>query len=781
MRIEARFSRLILLVFAFSVLIAAPAIAQVDTGTVRGTVRDESGGVLPGATVTVTHEGQGFTLTGVTREDGTFVFTPIRTGAYIVEVQFPGFRKGVRRGINVGIQELAQVDFALQPGGVAEDVVVTADAPLLETGSGTVGGTLTSDAIENLPINGRDYTVLARLTVGVVPPQPGARAPLMFSANGVRPAQNNYLLDGIDNNTSNVDFLSGVAYIVKPPVDAVDQIRVLTSSFSAEYGRAGGAVLNTTLKSGTNQLRGTLWEFHRNDALNSNDFFANRAGLKKGEYLSNQYGFTAGGPLVGDKTFWFADYEGSVIRQARTWVRSVPTAIQRSSGFTDFSDLISLQSGTVGADTLGRTFPRGTVFDPATTREVRVGQVDPVTGRVATRDGFVREAFPGNRVPTSRLSADVVRLLSLYPEPNQPGLNNNYVTNRTNTDNTHSFDVRVDHNLSSNDRFFARYSFSDNHKIKPPPFDGDGDGGGFAEGDETVRVHGFAASHMHMFSPTVINEARVGISREHTNRMPTYGADTSDLPGRYGIRGIPQLVGNGGLPLLQFTGLSDLGHAGWVVSERFSNTLQFSDNLTKVYKSHTFKTGYTYQDIFFGSTQPPYARGEYNWDGRFTSMVNVIDNTTSRVHAVLRQIPSTVPGGVDNLGGLRSLRVSPFGDVDAFKTYHGAYAQDSWRITQAFTVNYGLRWDYFSRRSEEHTSELQSLAYLVCRLLLEKKKKKIKTITDHKHNISKNHLKNITHHFQYSVTYHRFRLKNIFDPHTTINITYYNAFHMTFI
>ena len=140
--------------------------------------------------------------------------------------------------------------------------------------------------------------------------------------------------------------------------------------------------------------------------MKSNDFSRSRG--SKGEYLSNQYGFTAGGPFVGDKTFWFADYEGSVIRQARTWVRNVPTALQRSSGFTDFSDLISLQSGTVGADVLGRTFPRGTVFDPATTRQVSVGQVDPVTGRVATSNGFVREAFPGNRIPASRLSADAV-------------------------------------------------------------------------------------------------------------------------------------------------------------------------------------------------------------------------------------------------------------------------------------------------------------------------------------------------------------------------------------
>ena len=431
----------------------------------------------------------------------------------------------MRRGITVSIQQTAVVDFGLQPGGVAEELVVTADAPLLQTGTGTVGETLGSEVIENLPINGRDYTILARLSAGVVPPQPGARAPLMFSANGVRPAQNNYLLDGIDNNTSNVDFLSGVAYIVKPPVDAVDEIKIMTSSFSAEYGRAGGAVLNTTLKSGTSKLRGSAWEFHRNDAMNANDFFANRANIKKGEYLSNQYGFTAGGPMIGSKTFWFADYEGSVIQQARTWVRTVPTAAQRASGFTNFSDLTTLQSGTVGADVLGRTFPRGTVFDPATTRQLQAGQIDPVTGMAATRAGFVRDAFPGNRIPASRIDPNALRLMQLYPEANLPGLNNNYVVNRTNTDDTHAFDVRVDHNFSSTDRFFARYSFSDNHKVRPSPFDGDADGGGFDEGDEKVRVNGFAASHTHMISSTLINEARFGLSREHTNRLQPGGED----------------------------------------------------------------------------------------------------------------------------------------------------------------------------------------------------------------------------------------------------------------
>jgi hypothetical protein len=705
MRVQALVHRVLLWLFMLSVLFGAPASAQVDTGTILGTVKDQSGGVLPGATVTITHEGQAFTLSTVTREDGSYVFTPIRTGTYAIDVEFQGFKKGVRRGITVSIQQQAVADFSLQPGGVAEELVVTADAPLLQTGTGTVGETLKSEVIENLPINGRDYTILARLSAGVVPPQPGARAPLMFSANGVRPAQNNYLLDGIDNNTSNVDFLSGVAYIVKPPVDAVDEIKIMTSSFSAEFGRAGGAVLNTTLKSGTSQLRGSVWEFHRNDALNANDFFANRANIKKGEYLSNQYGFTAGGPALGSKTFWFADYEGSVIQQARTWVTTVPTAAQRASGFTNFSDLTALQTGTVGADVLGRTFPRGTVFDPATTRQLQVGQIDPVTGMVATRAGFVRDAFAGNVIPAGRIDPKALRLMQLYPEPNQAGLNNNYVVNRTNKDDTHSFDIRVDHNFSANDRFFARYSFSDNHKVRPSPFDGDADGGGFAEGDEKVRVNGFAASHTHMLSTSLINEARFGLSREHTNRLQPNGDDTSDLPGRYGILGVPQLPGNGGLPALRPTGLTQLGHDGWVVSERFSNTLQFSDNLTKVYKSHTFKGGYTYQNIFFGSTQPPYARGEYYWDGRYTSVVDQTDNSTSRAHFLLAQVPSLVPGGVDSLGGMHEIRVSPFGAVDAFKTYHGAYAQDSWRISPKLTVNAGVRWDYFSREQEREAEQ----------------------------------------------------------------------------
>jgi hypothetical protein len=219
-------------------------------------------------------------------------------------------------------------------------------------------------------------------------------------------------------------------------------------------------------------------------------------------------------------------------------------------------------------------------------------------------------------------------------------------------------------------------------------------------------VNGLALSHTHMFSSTLINEARFGLSREHTNRLQPNGDDTSDIPGKYGITGIPQIAGNGGLPLLSTRdSLTSLGHSGWVVSERFSNTAQFSDNLTKVYKSHTFKGGYMYQHIFFGSTQPPYARGEYYWDGRYTSVANATDGSTARAQFLLSQIPTLVPGGIDHLGGMQEVRVSPFGDVDAFKSYHGAYAQDSWRVSSKLTVNYGVRWDWFSREQEKEAEQ----------------------------------------------------------------------------
>ncbi|PYT30988.1 MAG: hypothetical protein DMG57_06525 [Acidobacteria bacterium] len=235
---------------------------------------------------------------------------------YSVEAEKEGFKKQRRTGLQLNIQQQLVADFTLTVGEVGVEIEVTAAAPILQTESGSVGQVVGSQTVNDLLLNGRNYTFLARLVPGATVGQPegrGLNANGWFTANGTRPAQNNYMLDGIDNNTNDVDFLSGAAYVVKPPIDAIGEFKLQTNSFSAEFGRPGGAVLNATLKSGTNEIHGSAWEFLRNDKLDATDFFLNRAGQKKGAFKQNQFGATAGGPVIKNKTFWFVDYEGTRI------------------------------------------------------------------------------------------------------------------------------------------------------------------------------------------------------------------------------------------------------------------------------------------------------------------------------------------------------------------------------------------------------------------------------------------------------------------------------------
>ncbi len=584
--------------------------AQVDTGSIAGTVRDSTGAVIPQARITITNQGTGAAQVAATNESGSYVVTPLRIGVYSVEVAQPGFQRQRRTGLQVDIQQQLTVDFALTVGELANTVEVTAQATLLQTESGSVGQVIRQKAINDLPLNGRNYTFLARLAPGVTQGQPesrGLNATGWFEANGTRPAQNNYLLDGIDNNSSSVDFLSGAAYVVKPPIDAIAEFNLQTNAFSAEFGRAGGAVLNATLKSGTNEFHGSAWEFLRNDKVDAADFFQNANGQKKGAYRQNQFGVTQGGRIIRNKTFFFADYEGTRIRQQvpKTGY-TVPTLAERSSGFTDFSDLITLQSGT-RTDASGRTFPLGTIFDPGTTRQLATGQ-------------YVRDAFPGNIVPASRLDPNAVKLMSLYPSPTQAGLSNNYNINRNNSTNVNAFDSRVDQVFSQKDQFFARYSLSRSPSVIPPPFDGYADGGGFSDGTQHVDTQGAAISYTHIFGPSLINEVRVGFNREHTVRIQAYGNDTSNIPAQFGIQGVPQAAGNGGLPYFGIGGLTQLGPAQWLVSDRYSNTGQLTENLTKIYKNHTFKGGFEAQVIALPWAAPPYAKGAFTFSGQYTSI-----------------------------------------------------------------------------------------------------------------------------------------------------------------
>jgi hypothetical protein len=681
---------------------AMTALAQVDTGSIVGTVTDSAGAVVSGAMVSVVNEETAAKLAAKTEESGRYVFTPLHIGTYTVVVEAGGFKKAIMQHIHLDIQQQALVNVSLQPGAVTENVEVNEAPELMQTQSGSIGQVIEERAIENLPLNGRDYTMLVLLTPGVTIPQQGARASNQFVANGARVAQNDYLLDGIDNNSNSVDYLDGKADVIKPPVDAIAEFKVMTSDFPAEFGRAGGAIVNATLKSGTNKLHGSVWEFLRNDVFDAyNDYFVpNATKSPKPELRQNQFGATAGGRIWRDKTFWFVDYEGTRIRNGATASgMTVPTAAERSSGFTDFSDLLGATGTNSRTDLLKRTYENGQVFDPATTRAVTAGQTDPVTGLVATANGYVRDPFANNQIPSGRLDANAIKLMQLYPTPTGSGVLYNFSTVKVDSNDTNTADLRIDQHFSDKSQAFFHYDYISSLRVVPPPFDGVADGGAYGDGTEIYNVRGFALGYTYLFSPTFINEARLGYTRGHDTRNPA-GDSTMGIPEQFGIAGVPQLPLNGGLPYLGIGGMSSLGGSGWLPGNRFSDTEQMTENLTKVYKKHTFKAGAEFQYVYFPWLAPPASKGNFYFDGNYTSIPVQPDSSTGRAQFVVTPSAATVPNGVDFSGGMDQIYASNFGTVHANRNYFGAYFQDDWAITQKLTLNLGLRWEHFGLTGE---------------------------------------------------------------------------------
>src|SRR5271154_2155453 len=376
--ILSRFRSFVCITFTclcFLLLQSQYGFAQVDEGSVSGAVQDPTGAVVANAKVTLLNTDVGLTLETVTTSSGQYIFSPVRIGHYTVSASAAGFSTTTQQNLEVTVSSHLSVNIQLKPGATTETVEVTTAAPVLQTEDASVGQVVNQRSVNNLPLNGRNFTFLAQLGAGVNTPQADTRGNAgsgAFSANGLRPAQNNYLLDGIDNNSDNVDFLNGTNFVVLPPPDAIAEFKVQTADFSAELGRAAGAVLNATIKSGTNSIHGTVWEFFRNNVLDAADWFEDNAGIKKGELRWNQFGASIGGPILKNKIFYFGDYQGFRRVQGNTQSGiSVPTDLQRSSGYTNLSELITANaSSTPRTDALGRSIPVGVVLDPTTTRPV---------------------------------------------------------------------------------------------------------------------------------------------------------------------------------------------------------------------------------------------------------------------------------------------------------------------------------------------------------------------------------------------------------------------------
>jgi hypothetical protein len=689
--------------------------------------------------VTLTNTDNGLVLQTTTSASGEYTFSPVRIGNYEISATAPGFATTTQKDMKVSVQQRLGVNLQLKPGATSERVEVSASAPLMQTEDASVGQVIGSHQIENQALNGRNFTFLAQLAAGVNSPQADTRgnaATGAFAANGNRPAQNNYMLDGIDNNSDTVDFLNGTNYVVLPPLEAIQEFKVQTSGFSAEFGRSGAAVLNATIKSGTNSFHGAAWEYFRNDKLDAADWFENFHNVPKGELRQNQFGASLGGPIIKNKVFIFGDYEGLRRVQGTILSGSVPTVLERNGinglganpATADFSDLITGQSGTE-TDALGRTIPLGTILDPATTRPITKNAVDPVSGLVATSSGFARDPINTNcapstitytlgtctlnQLPLNRLDPNAIKLLNLYPLPTSSSLFSNYGNSPKLVERRNSFDTRMDVNFSEKNQVFYRFSYVDDPQFIPGIFGGVADGGGFQQGNQTALAQQSALAYTHVFSPTMVNVARAGLNYLHTTRVSPSANDLSDLPSQFGIAGIPQLNENGGLPAFGINGLSTLGSNAFLPSDEVTSTFQVTDDFTKIYGKHTFKMGFEWQHVKFSTLQPPWSRGEFDYGSVYTDVPNVRNGNTGRAQFLLSPTAHdpTIANGIDDVGGSstgggnNSMFVSNISLTDNGKNYYGSYINDDWKVTPKLTVNLGLRWDFFGLVFEHHGAQ----------------------------------------------------------------------------
>jgi hypothetical protein len=406
-------------------LLVPPAVlAQVQSGTIVGTVSDAAGAAVPGARVTLVNEGTRFTRTVETNMSGQYVATSVPTGGYTAAVEMQGFQKLVRTGLTLTAADTLTIDLRLQVGNVQETIEVKETPPLLQAQTAAVSSLVTNQQMIEMPLNGRTFTALLKLSPGAYSGSSGnlstsqyaIRGDVNISVNGSSAQNNTYLIDGMVNRNLWLSTL-----IMVPTVDSIQEVRMMTSNYSAEYGAAAGAITIVQTKSGTNRFHGSVYEFLRNNALDANTFFNNRLGALRPGFKRNEFGGTAGGAIKKDKTFYFADYQGIRLRQPRSIISTIPTLGQRQNIATgDFANF--------GA----------TIFDPLNTT------------------GTTRTAFPSNRIPASRLDPAALRVTALVPDPTSSATTRNFVFNPTVAQRTDQFDVRLDHNLGASDRVFFK-------------------------------------------------------------------------------------------------------------------------------------------------------------------------------------------------------------------------------------------------------------------------------------------------------------------------------------
>ncbi len=627
-------------------LISSVAIGQVNTATISGTVSDQSGAAIPDATVVARKIATNVENRSLTGAEGIYVLPNLAVGQYSVSVEKIGFRTATQAGVALAVDQRVRVDFQLRLGDVAESISVQDAVKQVDTESSTVGQVIGNKRVLELPLNGRNFVQLTALSPGtLVQGNSQFTGEPSVLVNGNRGGATGFLFDGAENFEQNAQTVQ-----ISPSIETIQEFKVQTSNFGADSGRQA-AVVSVISKSGTNQLHGNLFEFLRNRFFDARNFFSQES--RPEDRKRNQFGGTLGGPIRRNRMFFFGGYEGTRQRLASVRNSLVPTGVQRGG------NLAGLPA----------------IFDPNTT----------------DRATSLRNPFPGNIIPQSRLSPQALGILEYIPIPNAPG--DRYIVNAVGSLTNDQFNIKADNRVTDRDSYFLRFTRDSRNEILPGPFPVSG-------GDlQKVMNYNAVASYTRTFSPTVLNEFRVAYSRFDLNfDTASTGLDVID---RLGITGLDGRKKDGieGFPILNVTGYGNFGDIGIRPLEQFFTTRTFANTLTWIRGSHTIKAGFDarlYRRAAFNGIN---ARGNFSFTG------------------VLTQNPAR-PGGTgyglaDFLLGLPANAGRNFPRLRQVVNWQNlsSFFQDDWKVLRRLTLNIGLRHE-LNPQPTEHRNRISSFDFV---------------------------------------------------------------------
>ncbi len=650
-------------------LVTVPANGQgVDTALLRGTVKDSSGAVIPGVTVTMTNVATGVSEKRPTDQAGRFLFADLKAATYTASVGATGFKTLIQENILLRVGQQSDLDFKLEVGEISQRVEVTAESPLLNTVSGALGTEVSGQYMINMPLEGRDYSPLVFLAPGTTEVanagqgiQLGGTA---FSSNGQRYATTEFRLDGgLETNpeggeggTTNLQY--------KPVVEAIQEFKLQNNSFSAEYGSNGGTIVSMVMKSGTNQFHGSGYWFFRRPDLDANNFFSNAAGQPIGPYDIDQWGGTVGGPIKKNKTFFFFDYEKDRNTSPGTTTSSVPTALQKQGNFS-------------------QTFnPDGSldvIYNPFA-QSCTAGQV------------CTRQAFPGNIIPATMFDSIGKNLINLYPAANTAGEPvtglENFTASYIYPSPAYQLDIKIDHNFSDSNRFFARYSRAINTSHTPDDF--------YAPQISYYRTNEGAVSDTWTISPKTLWTNRLNLHRFYNSFGVTPTVTPASLGFSKALYDNPWYETPNTLP-----DISVLGYQGLVTDACCTTSLEtdtqwsFSSIVDKVVGSHELRFGGERRIFLNNYFQPSDTNGGFEFNPAQTMQSNVAPNSLQG-----NGLASMLLGAFDGNSGMGELpSVANKSNETSF------FIQDNWRVTSRLTLNLGLRYEFSTPYEERYNRE----------------------------------------------------------------------------